>query len=320
LYTEEDVERLRLLARATAGGHKIGFIARLSAEDLRRLVSTLQTAEVDETGVEAGLSGASGGGRLTADGSAVAGEGGNGHGSSNGGGGGNGHGKVALRPDQQLLRDALSATLGFDSGAFQQTLERAAVAFGHNGMLHRLVCPLAHELGDLWQRGAVTAAHEHFASAAIREFVARSARPFAAKDGAPRVIVATPSGQLHELGALLVAAAANNLGWRAVYLGASLPAAEIAGAAIQNAARAVLLSVVYPADDAELPADLEQLRRHLPEGVRIVVGGRAVESYREVLSRIGAVVVRDLEDLYALLERLRSEPVDQGVVARRNGH
>jgi len=245
---------------------------------------------------------------------------GNGHGVTHGIRGGNGHGTGPASPDQELLRAALSATLSFDSGALQQTLERAAVAFGHNGMLHRLVCPLAHELGDLWQKGSVTAAHEHFASAAIREFVARSARPFAAKDGAPRVIVATPSGQLHELGALLVAAAANNLGWRAVYLGASLPAAEIAGAAIQNAARAVLLSVVYPADDADLPADLEQLRRHLPEGVRIVVGGRAAESYRGVLARIGATVVRNLEDLYALLERLRSESAEGGNGVRRNGH
>ena len=43
----------------------------------------------------------------------------------------------------------------------------------------------------------------------------------------------------------LVGAAAANLGWHVTYLGASLPAAEIAGAARQNRARAVALSLVY---------------------------------------------------------------------------
>jgi hypothetical protein len=40
--------------------------------------------------------------------------------------------------------------------------------------------------------------------------------------------------------------------WQASYLGASLPAAEIAGAARQRRARAVALSLVYPEDDLRL--------------------------------------------------------------------
>ena len=66
---------------------------------------------------------------------------------------------------------------------------------------------------------------------------------------APVLVVATPAGQVHELGALLVGATAANLGWQVTYLGASLPAAEIAGAAQQRRARAVALSLVYPEDD-----------------------------------------------------------------------
>ncbi|NIP80239.1 MAG: transcriptional regulator, partial [Gemmatimonadetes bacterium] len=45
------------------------------------------------------------------------------------------------------------------------------------------------------------------------------------------MLVATPAGDRHEIGALLVAAAALGTGWDVVYLGADLPASEIAVAA-----------------------------------------------------------------------------------------
>ena len=103
-------------------------------------------------------------------------------------------------------------------------------------MLQRVIAPLAQTIGELWRDGSITAAHEHFASAVIRISLGHAAKPFAGVEGAPVLVVATPSGQLHELGALLVGAAASNFGWHVTYMGASLPAGEIAGAARQNRA------------------------------------------------------------------------------------
>ena len=60
---------------------------------------------------------------------------------------------------------------------------------------------------------------------------------------------------------------AANLGWQVTYLGASLPAAEIAGAAQQRRARAVALSLVYPEDDPRLAGELTRLRESLPAEV-----------------------------------------------------
>ena len=50
----------------------------------------------------------------------------------------------------------------------------------------------------------VTAAHEHFLSASLKVFLGQVAKQFATPDNAPGIIVATPVGQLHELGALMV--------------------------------------------------------------------------------------------------------------------
>ena len=126
------------------------------------------------------------------------------------------------------------------------------------------------------------------------------------------MVVATPSGQLHELGALLVGAAAANLGWHVTYLGASLPAAEIAGAARQNRARVVAMSLVYPEDDSRLEGELTRLRELLPAEVVVLVGGRAMPAYRGVLDNIGATQLKDLAHFCSTLDELR-KPAKKGI-------
>lgn len=298
LYSEEEIQRLRLLSRATAAGHRIGNIAQLALPDLERLVSALGSGLSASTHLPG-----NGGASDPVQGIRLA----DGFEDRNGiAAGAGGAGSAGMANDGGLVRAALEATRSFSSTQLVGVLEQGAVRFGHNGVLHRVICPLAREVGEMWQRGEATAAHEHFASALIRDFLARSARPFAIPEGAPRLVVATPSGQLHELGAVIVAAAASNLGWRVIYLGANLPAVEIAGAAIQNGVRAVLLSLIYPADDRQLVGELVQLRRCLPTGVSIVCGGRAVWGYAETLRGIGALMPSDLPELCSLLGSMRN--------------
>jgi len=128
-----------------------------------------------------------------------------------------------------LLDECLASVQSLDGRALDDTFKRAGTTLGAQGVLHRLVAPLTQTLGDLWRQGEISAAHEHFATGHIRGFLASLAKPFGGSEGAPTLVVATPAGQLHELGALLVGALAANLGWHVTSLGASLPAAEIAG-------------------------------------------------------------------------------------------
>lgn len=216
-----------------------------------------------------------------------------------------GPGSAATVSPAVLLAECLAAVQALDAAKLEASLERAATALGGQGMLQQLVAPLAQAIGDLWRDGTITVAHEHFATAVLRHYLGHAARTFAPGGGEPVLIVATPAGQLHELGALLVGALAANLGWRITYLGASLPAAEIAGAARQQQARAVALSLVYPEDDARLAGELSRLRTLLPPEVGLIVGGRAVPAYRETCQKIGALQPSDLAQLGAQLDELR---------------
>ena len=204
-----------------------------------------------------------------------------------------------------FLEECVVAVKSLDARALGDTLKRAATELGAMGVLQRVVAPLAQTIGDLWRDGTLTSAHEHFASSALRVFLGNAAKPFGAMDDAPVLAVATPAGQVHELGALLVAAAAANLGWRVTYLGASLPAEEIAGAARQGRARGVALSLVYPEDDPRLAGELKRLREALPAEIPLLVSGRAQPAYRDALREAGAFPIESLAQLGTTLDILR---------------
>jgi methanogenic corrinoid protein MtbC1 len=227
----------------------------------------------------------------------------------------NGASNLALLPSRQgpsakrsFLEEGVMAVRQLDAPALEDMLNRAATEVGSQGLLQRVIAPLAQTIGELWRESEITAAHEHFASAVIRVFLGHTAKSFTAAQDAPVLVVGTPAGQLHELGALLAAAAAANLGWNVTYLGPSLPAAEIAGAARQNHARAVALSIVYPEDDPRLENELTRLRALLPETVPLLAGGRAMAAYGEILEKLGALPMKDLDHLCATLDSLRKSP------------
>jgi methanogenic corrinoid protein MtbC1 len=164
------------------------------------------------------------------------------------------------------------------------------------------------EVGERWHRGQLGVAAEHMATSVVERVVGWLMRPWSAEDAGPVVVVATPAGQRHQLGALLVAALAVEQGWRVVYLGADVPASEIAAAAELRKARLVALSTVYPSGDAAVTKELRELGGLLGDGIGLVVGGSAAASYADVIREGGGVVLGDLRSLRPVLEGYQRTP------------
>lgn len=268
-YSDADIHRLTLLRRATILGHPIGSVAKLSDEALETLVK----AAGDET-LEP-----SAGPTLDA----------------------------PLMAESQIVRDCIDTVIAFDTDGLNQVLERAAVELGYTAVLRHVIAPLAQKLGDLWSKGSLRMSHEHFATAVIRGFLLNPARQYAGSTVTFTLVAATPQGQLHELGAVMAAALAAEVGWHALYIGPSLPAAEIAGVAFRRDARVVALSLIYPESDPNIERELRELRGFLPKKVTVLVGGRAAENYRSVIDEIGARLIKDLTHLEIELAQIRGE-------------
>lgn len=215
----------------------------------------------------------------------------------------------AAEPESQpspYMEECLRAVERLDAQGMEDALARAAALLGAAALIDRVLLPLLQSIGERWREGDVRTAHEHMASAIVRTFLGRMLDAFQPPALAPRLIVTTPAGQLHELGALIAAVTAASEGWRVLYLGPNLPSEEIAGAAHQAGARAVALSIVYPPDDPRLGQEIVSLRKHLGQEIPILAGGRAAAAYRDALNSIQAIHIPDMPTMRTELEGLRT--------------
>jgi methanogenic corrinoid protein MtbC1 len=217
---------------------------------------------------------------------------------------------ISSRPSEGLesryIRPALEAIERFDAEALSNVFARAEVDLGQARALELIILPLMEHIGTMWQDGELRIAHEHMATAVVTHHVGSILDSFRFEPSAPVIVVATPLGQMHEAGALAVAVVAAVGGWRPIYLGRNLPAEEIAGVAHKTSAKAVALSLVYPADDPRLAAEIDRLGRLLPNDLSVLVGGRAAEAYRVAIEAGAMDFITDVASLRQHLEQIRA--------------
>jgi DNA-binding transcriptional MerR regulator/methylmalonyl-CoA mutase cobalamin-binding subunit len=196
-----------------------------------------------------------------------------------------------------VVADALAEIRALDATALDGTLRRAARLLGVTDFLEQVAAPLLRRIGDEWHAFRLSAAQEHLGSSVVQEIVIAAMRELSSANGAARMVVATPAGERHAAGAALVGARAAADGWSVIYLGADLPADEIATAAIATDARVVALSVVYVEDHTRLVRELLALRERLPAEAALLVGGAGAAPLRDELLPAGITVADELADL-----------------------
>jgi methanogenic corrinoid protein MtbC1 len=272
-YSDADIERLRLLYRATLGGRSIGQVAELPNDALAALVRQDAAAESEmERASEASpLSGLDG--QPAAD---------------------------------DFLSECLRVVERLDARALEASLRRATVVLPLVTFLDALTAPLLERVGARWREGTLRPVHGHIVSTALRRVLESVIRSASSPPATAKLVIGTPAGQVHEFGALLAAATAAAEGWRVTYLGVDLPAEDIAEAATRTRARAVALSIVYPRVDPALEDELRRLRAALPKNIALIIGGAASSAYGTPLDELGAIRLDNLAQFRAHLRALRS--------------
>jgi len=207
--------------------------------------------------------------------------------------------------NHSLIKEAMTAIRLLDSDKLEGILLQAVVQIGQNRILEELITPILEELGQQWQEGHIRAYHEHLATTVIRKFLTDQIAKISLSPYAPSIIVTTPIGQLHELGALIASFVATNQGWQVVYLGANLPAEDIAAAALEKNIKYVLLSIVYPADDPKLHTEILQLSDYLQGKTQLIIGGRAAKSYQKTINATKSSYFSNLEQLRQFFQSLQ---------------
>jgi methanogenic corrinoid protein MtbC1 len=270
LYSELDIERLRRLGRLSGRGYAISHIASLSLEQLTRLDE--ESAAEPATGT------------APAAGEAL--------------------GAEADQRGRDLALAALRAIRDFAPGELDALLQRAVVTLGVPAFLDQVATPLLRAIGHGWTVQSVSIGQEHMATAVIRRLLGWLLGVYHAAVDAPRIIVATPPDESHEMGALMVAVSAAAEGWSVTYLGPDLPAAELLAAARQTGARAVGLSLVARSDRDATLAVLREVRAGLRPDVPLLVGGAGAGELRDEAEAIGAEILESLPQAREALQRI----------------
>ena len=203
----------------------------------------------------------------------------------------------------RAVNDAMLLTRSLDGSRLDERLRRAATLMGVSVFLESVAAPLLRRVGDEWHAGRLTPAQEHLVSSALHDIAVQTMRSFRQRNGAPRLLVATPAGDRHAIGAALVGAIAAVQGWEVIYVGVDLPASEIAGAAVAASVRLVAVSVVYMDDRARVLGELRALRSLLPKDVTLVAGGAGAGVLATELSALGIRVESSIAGWTAELRR-----------------
>jgi MerR family transcriptional regulator, light-induced transcriptional regulator len=188
-------------------------------------------------------------------------------------------GGPALLPSPAVLVQAqIDAVHHYDEQAVETALTTAFAHYPADHVLTEVITPALVEVGELWARGEIPVAAEHFYSNIIRR---RLLSLLAAQPAiTPRMTAALAClpGEQHELGLLMLALFLRWAGARVLYLGSDLPVRDIIRLAQTRDIDAICLSA---GSEASWDA-LETLVGELPDAPhtpRIYLGGPAARMH-----------------------------------------
>ncbi len=259
-YSAADVARLRLLRTATELGHTISRLARLSEDELAKLVA--------DSGGQARPGPARG---------------------------------------QSYVERALDATLHSDPTGVEEVLTSALALLPPNEVVNTVLVPLVREVGERWHRGEVSIAQEHMVTDIVRRLIISVSRGYLRNDNGPCLVLATMSGERHELGILMCSWLAATRRFRTHYLGADCPAEEIARFALEVEARAVLVSLVMPENQVPALTQLKSLCDALRGRCEVWVGGFAARTLTAAELPAGCQMMAAGQDFEQRLDLLAAQ-------------
>ncbi len=154
----------------------------------------------------------------------------------------------------------------------------------------QVLLPVQRELGRLWHLNEATVGEEHFATATTQLVISQLYRHLRPRLSNGRVFVAgTVDGNTHDIGLRMISDYFEMDGWRSIYLGASVPAEDIAVSAQHFNADLIGLSATMHTQLRRLEDAIVSIRRTTTDKpFRIIVGGGAFAGLPDLWRDIGA--------------------------------
>jgi methanogenic corrinoid protein MtbC1 len=194
------------------------------------------------------------------------------------------------QPGHRLALQYLEKILSGDTAAgLQVILDAHAGGMQATSLYLDVLLPAQREIGRLWHTGEVTVAEEHLVSnttGRAMAMLAHAARP--AVGNGCTVVVCAVASNAHDLGLRAVADLFDMAGWRAIFLGADVPSADLPAVLSYFGADLLLIGATMAIHVPRVQDAIGDIRSRCERPVKIVVGGAAFDEAPELWRRVGA--------------------------------
>lgn len=152
-----------------------------------------------------------------------------------------------------------------------------------------VLVPAQREVGRLWHAGELGIVEEHLVTSTTERLMALLAhRAERAPANGRTVVCAAVAGNVHDVAVRVLADFFDISGWRAVHLGASVPAGEMAKALQYFDGDLLVLSAALSVQLPKVAEAISAIRRIEERKVRIMVGGLAFIDAPDIWRKLGA--------------------------------
>lgn len=163
------------------------------------------------------------------------------------------------------------------------------------------------EIGRLWQTNQISVGHEHYCTAAT-QMIMSQLYPyiFTSEKKGRRMVVTCVGGELHEIGARMVADFFEMDGWDTYFLGANTPLEGIIRAITERNADVLAISATMTFHIDKVSTLIAEVRRAgLDARIKILVGGYPFNVAPDLWKSVGADgYARDAEQALIVMEGL----------------
>lgn len=180
------------------------------------------------------------------------------------------------------IEAVINKILDMDSEGIHNLLEQQFQQIGIIRMYLEVVNPLLIRIGELWQLGTITVAHEHLFSNTLREFVLSKTNNLPYPTKGKKIILFLHEQEEHELTLLFYQYLLKDKGWECIYLGQNVPMQDFENAYYQLSPHTVLTSMITNISSKKFRHILNQILDIVPEK-ELCISGQNTIVYKDLI-------------------------------------
>ncbi|PSL36387.1 DNA-binding transcriptional MerR regulator [Planomicrobium soli] len=180
------------------------------------------------------------------------------------------------QPYDKQIQELYGAAAEMDTERFNYLLDLNFSLFHYRIVFFSIIAPLMVRIGNEWEKGNITVAHEHLISHIIQQRFNQFFRVFPTAPDLPKALALCPSGEHHQLGLLLFTLFLRENGFSVAYIGPDTPLEGLDELIDKQNFKLLCMSISNEKMKPVMDNYIDKLAKTNPD-MHFIVGGRALK-------------------------------------------